>query len=161
MGIAQHPDGRILAALRFSGPQWPWHKKYIEAWGGKPADNVGRIFRQVMFSTSDDGGVTWELMRPFADAEGKPVIVQQESNGQLVPMPGGRLVLVHQRRFGPYQLIARVSEDNGKTWLHDEYRLSAGFGYSGNVVLPDGTIITVTGKSLGGHKAQVIRWRLP
>ena len=161
IGLAQDADGRVLGAMRFSGPQWPWHTKYIEAWGGKPADGVGRIFRQVMFSASDDGGVTWSPIKPFADAEGKPVIVQQESNGQLVPLPDGRLVLVHQRRFGPYQLIARVSKDNGKTWLHDEYRLSAGFGYSGNVLLDDGTIVTVTGKSLGGHKAQVIRWRLP
>ena len=142
----------------------------MEAWGGRPADNVGRIFRQVMFSTSTDGGRTWAMMQPFADADGKPVIVQQETNGQLVPLPNGRLVLVHQRRFGPMQVIARVSDDNGLTWSHDEYRLSAGFGYSGNTVLPDGTIVTVTGQTLASqglegpnadNRAQVIRWRLP
>ena len=161
IGLAQDADGRVLGAMRFSGPQWPWHKNYIEAWGGKPADGVGRIFRQVMFSTSHDDGVTWSLFRPFTDAKGRPVIVQQETNGQLVPLSNGRLVLVHQRRFGPLQLIARVSEDNGKTWLHDEYRLSAGFGHSGNILLEDGTIVTITGKSLSGYNAQVIRWRLP
>ena len=169
VGIAKHSDGRVLAALRFSGAPWPWHTKYIEPWGGAEADGVGRIFRQVMFSTSADGGATWEFMRPFADAKGKPVIIQQETNGQLVPLPNGRLVLVHQRRFGAHQLIARVSEDDGKTWAHDEYRISAGFGYSGNTVLPDGTIVTVTGQTLasesmegpGNNRAQVIRWRLP
>ena len=169
VGIAQDDDDRIVAALRFSGAPWPWHKKYIEPWGGREPDNIGRIYRQVMFSTSVDGGGTWEPMRPFADADGKPVVVQQETNGQLVPLLNGRLVLVHQRRFGAHQLIARVSEDNGKTWSHDEYRLSAGFGYSGNTVLPDGTILTVTGQTLasksmegpGNNRAQVIRWRLP
>ena len=162
IGMAEDSNGRVVAAMRFSGPQWPWHTKYVEAWGGKEADDVGRIFRQVMFSASDDGGVTWSPLQPFADADGEPVIVQQETNGQLVPLPDGRLVLVHQRRFGPYQLIARVSNDNGKTWSRDEYRLSAGFGYSGNVALSDGTIVTVVGQSLDGkHNAQTIRWRLP
>jgi len=169
VGIAKHLDGRVLAALRFSGAPWPWHTKYIEPWGGAQPDGIGRIFRQVMFSTSADGGATWELMRPFADADGKPVIIQQETNGQLVPLPNGRLVLVHQRRFGSHQLIARVSEDDGKTWSHNEYRLSAGFGYSGNILLADGTIVTVTGQTVasasmegpGDNGAQIIRWRLP
>ena len=169
VGIAQDADGRIVAAQRLSGAPWPWHKKYIEAWGGKEPDNIGRIYRQVMFSTSADGGTNWETLRPFADADGKTVIVQQETNGQMVPLADGRLVLIHQRRFGPMQLIARLSNDNGQTWSHDEYRLSAGFGYSGNTVLPDGTILTVTGQTLasagmegpGNNRAQVIRWRLP
>ena len=56
----------------------------------------------------------------------------------------------------------RSGADGGKTWLHDEYRISAGFGFSGSVLLDDGTIVTVTGKSVGRvHGAQVIRWRLP
>ena len=161
-GLLELSDGRLVAVLRFSGPPYPWHKDYIEAWGGAEADTAGRIFRQVMLSFSQDGGLTWTPMHPFADAEGKAVIVQQESNGQMVETPDGRLVLVHQRRFGPYQVIGRVSEDRGETWLQDEYRLSAGFGYSGNLVLADGTILTVTGKSIGGnHGAQAIRWHLP
>jgi len=161
-GLAQDRSGRVVAALRFSGPPWYWHKKFTKAWGGKAPDSHGRIFKQVMFSSSPDGGQTWDSMRPFADANGKSVIVQLESNGQLVPLPDGRLVLVHQRRFGEWQLIARVSNDNGATWSHDEYRLSAGFGFSGNTVLDDGTILTVTGNSVNGKAgAQVIRWRLP
>ena len=190
--LLQLADGRVLSVLHFAvpasagkhfsqgiglqyvlrstdggrtwqgGPDPALLKPLIEAWGGAPADNVGRIFRQVMFSRSTDAGLTWATMKPFADADGKPVIIQQETNGQLVPLGDGRLVLVHQRRSGPIQLIARLSEDNGKTWSRDEYRLSAGFGYSGNLVLKDGTILTVTGKSLGGtHAAQVIRWRPP
>jgi len=176
-GLAQAPSGRVLATLRFSGYPWVWHERMKEAWGGREPDKIGRIFRQVMFSASDDGGLNWEMMRPFADADGESVIIQQETNGQMVPLGDGRIVLIHQRRFGPYQLVGRVSIDGGKTWLHDEYRISAGFGYSGSVVLDDGTIVTCTGKSIasnilgadskggeeveGRHEAQIIRWKLP
>ena len=162
IGLSQDATGRVLGAMRFSGPQWPWHKRIMVEWGGRPADDAGRIFRQVMSSNSTDGGLTWTPLRPFTDAHGVPVIVQQETNGQLVPLPDGRVVLVHQRRFGPFETIARVSLDGGETWLHDEYRLSAGFGFSDSVLLADGTIVTVLGKSIGGKSgAQAIRWRLP
>ena len=162
IGLAQDASGRVLGAMRFSGAQWPWHKRMMVQWGGRPADDVGRIFRQVMSSDSTDGGLTWTPLRPFADAHGVPIIVQQETNGHLLPLPDGRVVLVHQRRFGAHQIIGRVSLDGGETWLHDEYRLSAGFGFSDSVLLDDGTIVTVMGKSAGGkHGAQAIRWRLP
>ncbi len=161
-GLAQQPSGRLVAVLRFSGAPWPWHQRMREPWGGRDADNIGRIFRQVMFSTSEDGGLTWAMMKPFFDADGKPVIIQQETNGVLLPLSDDRIVLVHQRRFGPFQNIGRVSADGGKTWLHDEYRLSAGFGFPSTLLLDDGTIVTATGKSYGGkHAAEVIRWRLP
>lgn len=163
VGIAEGAKGELLAALRYSGPQQHWHKDFKDAWRGGEPDSIGRVFRQVMFSSSPDGGVTWEAMRPFADSDGRPVIAQQETNGSLVPLSGGRLLLIHQRRFGdPYQLIGRLSEDNGQTWLPDEYHLSAGFGFPGSVVLEDDTIVTVTGKSLGGiHGAEAIIWKLP
>ena len=157
-------SGRLIAALRFSGPQRSWHAGMMNEWGGRAADGVGRIFRQVMFSTSQDGGKTWATMRPFFDARGEPVIIQQETNGQLVPLGDGRIALVHQRRFGPYQLIARFSVDGGKTWLHDEYRLSKGFGFSTNVLLDDGTIVTSVGQSIPGDphdRVAIIRWQPP
>lgn len=161
-GIMQEPSGRLVAALRFSGAAWAWHEQMREAWGGRDPDDQGRIFRQVMFSTSADGGETWEMMRPFFDAQGQPVIIQQETNGHVLPLPDGRLVLIHQRRFGPMQNIARVSLDGGETWLHDEYRLSSGFGFPSSIVLEDGTIVTATGRSVDGKPgAQVIRWKLP
>jgi len=163
-GVAQEPSGRLIAALRFSGPQRPWHKTIMKEWGGRQADGVGRIFRQVMFSTSQDGGKTWATMRPFFDADGEPVIVQQETNGQLIPLGDGRIALVHQRRFGPYQIIARFSVDNGKTWLHEEYRLSKGFGFTSSVLLDDGTIVTATGQSISNddnNRVSIIRWKPP
>jgi hypothetical protein len=54
-GLAQEPSGRVLATLRFSGYPWVWHERMKEAWGGREPDKIGRIFRQVMFSASDDG----------------------------------------------------------------------------------------------------------
>ena len=48
------------------------------------------------------------------------------------------------------------------TWLHDEYRLSAGFGFPSSILLDDGTIVTATGSSIEGKAgAQVIRWKPP
>ena len=163
-GVAQEQSGRLIAALRFSGPQHPWHKTIMKEWGGRPADGVGRIFRQVMFSESSDGGKNWATMRPFFDAQGQPVIIQQETNGQLVPLGDGRIALVHQRRFGPFQIVVRFSVDAGKTWLHDEYRLNKGFGFTTSVLLDDGTIVTATGQSVSGAEDQcvsVIRWKPP
>jgi len=63
--------------------------------------------------------------------------------------------------------MARVSEDHGRTWLPDEYRLQAGFGYPGSVALADGTIITTTGRcrcDINSEAAEpggavVIRWK--
>ncbi len=163
-GIAEEASGRLVAALRFSGPQHPWHKTIMKQWGGRPADGVGRIFRQVMFSSSEDGGRTWETMRPFFDPLGEPVIIQQETNGQLVPLGDGRVALIHQRRFGPFQIVARFSIDHGRTWLPDEYRLNKGFGFTTSVLLDDGTIVTATGQSIQGQKddhVSIIRWKPP
>jgi hypothetical protein len=61
-----------------------------------------------------------------------------------------------------------VSEDEGKTWGREVYRVSFGNGYPASVVLEDGTIVTVTGNSpfdsapeKGPYTAQAIRWNLP
>jgi len=99
-----------------------------------------------------------------------------ESNGELVELGDGRLVLVHQTRYaeppdrargyfrGRSQLCARVSLDHGRTWLPERYRLLFGFGYSSTLALEDDTLITVTGTSLGDNgdprRAAAIRWSL-
>ena len=124
-----------------------------------------------MLGSSPDGGSTWQNFRPVADANGQTLLVSGESNGELVQMPDGRVVLIHQRRYprSQEQLIARVSVDGAKSWLPDEYRLSFGFGYSDSLALDDGTIITVAGKTpcdasskpIASPGAEVIRWRLP
>ena len=97
-----------------------------------------------------------------------------ECHGQLVQLPDGTLVLVHDRRY-PYEnceAVARVSRDNGQTWERDIYHMSYGTGYPASVALEDGTMVIVTGNTplyspqgcaMGDHtwSAQAIRWRLP
>ena len=87
----------------------------------------------------------------------------------MVPLPDGRVVLVHQRRYPgtQSQIIGRVSGDGGLSWSRDEYRLSAGFGYPSSLALADGTVVTVVGQTcagpdgsdpVAGFGAVAIRW---
>ena len=46
---------------------------------------------------------------------------------------------------GATQSCARISLDNGLTWLPERYRPIFGFGYPGSLVLEDDTIVTITG----------------
>ena len=150
----------------------------MATWGEAPTapDAHGRLFRHVVLGQSPDGGITWERLRPVLDAGGTPLMAHGECNGELLQVPDGRLVLVHQTRYaegperargyyrGRSQLCARVSEDGGETWLPPRYRLLFGFGYSSSLALDDGTIVTASGASLGDNgdprRAAVIRWRL-
>ena len=104
------------------------------------------------------------------DADGKPLLVFGECHGQLVDLPDGRVVLVHDLRY-PYEkqaTIGRVSDDGGKTWSRDIYHVSAGGGYAASVALEDGTIVTVTGntridsaaKPIEPWSVQAVRWKL-
>ena len=168
----QQKDGTILAAFRYSGFPLPWHEKYAKQWGAvDEPDDHGRVLRHIMLGHSTDAGATWQDLRPVADATGHTVLRHGDCNGELVEVPDGRMVLIHQRRY-PRELaqqVARVSEDGGKTWSRDEYQLMGGFGYSGSCVLDDGTIITAIGQAISDetgswvnppYQAEVIRWRL-
>ena len=165
-------DGKLLAAFRYSGYSPPWHKEKAEGWGGRPQpDGIGRYFKNVFLGDSLDGGRTWQSLRPLLDAQGQALLEVGECHGQLVQVPDGRVVLVHDFRY-PYlemQVLAHISEDGGQTWLPEKYRLSFGYGYPSSTVLDDGTIITVTGcprMSASGHmedpdayEACIILWR--
>ena len=167
--VTQIPTGRVMAVLRYSGPQQPWHHDIAEAWNAGEPDTHGRMFRTVVLSDSDDGGVTWQPMRPVADADGRALLQMNDTNGEVLNLPDGRLLLVFVRRDpnDAMQLMALLSGDNGHSWQPDAYRLQAGFGYPGSLVLDDGTIVTVTGRAVNDNKgtplipfdAQVIRWK--
>ena len=169
--IIELADGKLLAVFRYSGSPLPWHKDMIEKWGGKSEpDGIGRFFKHAFLGDSSDGGRTWENLRPLFDAEGKPLLVLGECHGQLVKLPDGRVVLVHDLRY-PYvkqATIGRVSADGGKTWSRDVYHLSDGGGYAASAVLDDGTIVTVTGntrtdptaKPIEPWSVQAVRWRV-
>jgi hypothetical protein len=172
-GLAELPDGTILAALRYSGAPEPWHTpEIVKTWRGSKPDAHGRMFKNVLLGDSPDRGHTWQNLRPVTDAKGETLLPRYDTSAVLVQMPDGRLVMVTVRR-GPYgqcQLVGKVSEDGGRTWLPEEYRVMAGFGYPSSLALPDGTIITVSGKTVPkeGERmpdrpkgAEVIRWHLP
>jgi hypothetical protein len=172
-GIAELADGTVLAAFRYSGPPQPWHQGMVGAWNGAPQpDAHGRLFRIILRGHSTDQGLTWGDLGPIAAAGGGALLIHGECNGELVPLPDGRVVLVHQRRYprSQSQIIARVSADGGRSWGRDEYRLSAGFGYPSSLALADGTLVTVVGRTLAGPAggdpvegfgAVAIRWRIP
>lgn len=177
-GFCELDSGLLLGAFRFSGPPRPWHHRIIAQWGEPPdePDAHGRIFRHVVLGESPDGGYSWQNLRPILDDAGIPLMAHGESNGELVQLPDGRLVLVHQTRYaegpdrergyfrGRSQLCARVSLDAGQTWLPERYRLLFGFGYSSTLALEDGTLLTATGACLGDNgdprRGAIIRWRL-
>ena len=65
-------------------------------------------------------------------------------------------------------MLARVSWDAGQTWELELYKLTRGHGYSGSVVLKDGTIVTLAGDgqlSRAGrptgrrYTLQALRWK--
>lgn len=167
--LNQLPNGRVMAVLRYSGPQQPWHHDVAEAWNAGDPDIHGRMFRTVVLSDSDDGGITWQPMRPVADANGRAMLQMNDTNGHVVSLPDGRLLLVYVRRDPNYamQLMALLSDDDGQSWQPDTYNLQAGFGYPSSLVLDDGTVVTVTGRAVNDKTgkplipfdAQVIRWK--
>ena len=170
--ILERSENNLLAAFRYSGFPRPWHEDMLEKWGGNtPPDGIGRYFKHVFLGDSTHGGRTWQNLRPLLDAEGRPVLEFGQCHGQSVKVPDGRVVLVHDNRY-PYtntETIARVSRDDGQTWLPDAYHLSEGSSYPSSVVLEDGTIVTVVGSTrldsaaqpIEPWSAKVVRWRLP
>ncbi len=178
-GFIERGDGQMMGAFRFSGPPRSWHQDRVASWGEPPhpePDSHGRLFRHVVLGESDDGGRHWRNLRPILAADGTPLMAHGESNGELVELSDGRLVLIHQTRYaesfdaakgyfrGRSTLSARVSDDAGLTWRRQRYRLMFGFGYSGTLVLTDDTLVTVTGCCLGDNgdvrRAAIIRWRI-
>jgi hypothetical protein len=177
-GFLERGNGQMMGAFRFSGPPRAWHQSLGASWGELPAepDAHGRLFRHVVLGESDDGGQPWHNLRPILAADDTPLMAHGESNGELVELSDGRLVLVHQTRYaesfdaakggfrGRSTLSARVSDDAGLTWRRQRYRLMFGFGYSGTLALADDTLVTVTGCCLGDNgdprRAAVIRWHI-
>jgi len=175
IGLEESADGTVLAAIRHQPPRQPWETPVLVAdWRGELPElrGHGNVFKNVLLGDSPDAGVTWRNLRPVRDSEGNTLLSKMDTSAELVQMPDGRLVMIVIRRV-PYQrcqLIAKVSEDGSQTWSAETYRVMAGFGYPSSLALPDGTIVTVSGKTIPGyagyrmgempHGAEVIRWRL-
>lgn len=177
--VLQLESGKLLGVFRYQRDWRPADPpEMVETMGAGPSTSVPGIpgsgstaFKHVFVGDSFDDGRTWQDLRPLRTKQGKPVISFGECHGQLAQVPDGRVIMVHDRRY-PYdraEVRARVSEDDGLTWLPETFHVSAGHGYPASVTLDDGTIVTVTGATpydaqanvLGDWRAEAVRWRLP
>ena len=174
--ILESQNGDLLAALRYQRSiRRDNPSELLDLWADPDGAQVGApLYKRVFLADSTDQGATWSNLRGLMTADEKPVVEYGQCHGQLVQVPDGRVVLVHDNRYPGEnaEVIARVSGDNGQTWQPQAYHVSFGMGYPASVVLDDGTIVTVTGNTpmyspqglaIGDHTWSVaaIRWRLP
>jgi len=165
--IIQLKSGNLLGAFRHQRYRRWWDTKENLAALGAPDTHLP--FKHVFIGDSNDGGRTWQNLRPVRDKTGKALIGFGECHGQLVQAADGRVVLVHGNRYpGEHgEIRARVSCDEGKTWLPEVYHMAHGRGYASSVALSDGTIVTVTGNVNLVNMLKIpcpavaIRWKLP
>ena len=177
--VIQLASGRLMGAFRYQRPPHPGETpEEIRALGGDPdwvnpatGKRPNSAFKHVWIGASDDQGRTWKEFTAVRDRSGRFLLEFGETHGQLVQVPDGRVVLVHDRRY-PYQHAhtrARISNDEGRTWEPEIYHVSDGIGYPSSVALPDGTVVTITGNTkldasyrpIGQWKVQAVRWQLP
>ena len=87
---------------------------------------------------SRDGGQTW--------TEPRETNITSGACPRMIKLSDGRLLLTFGRRYKPFGLYARISEDAGRTWSHTSWLLRAApdgnQGYSSSVELEPGTIFT-------------------
>lgn len=117
-------------------------------------DRVLRLCR------SEDNGITWTNEGPITDPKQMP--------GHLLRLPDGRILLaVGDRREGHLGVMARVSDDEGKTWgpfFRLVHMQNEDGGYPSSVALEDGSILTAYyskhSELYDGYCMAVVRWRL-
>ena len=121
------------------------------------------IYKHLFLADSEDDGRTWQNLRPLTWHGACP--------GELVKLSDDRIVVIYNVRY-PHEkahVRAQVSSDGGRTWSADHYLISSGDGYPSSVVLPDDTIVTMTGctqlnavgKPLEAINMNAVRWKVP
>jgi hypothetical protein len=150
-------SGGLIAAIRY--------QPFFEM--DTPLAGLGK---RVFLADSEDGGRTWVDFRPVRRVPDGPADVEfGEAHGELSQLSDGTLVLTHDRRYPRDQarLLARISRDQGQTWIPQVYNLTLaggtvlgssergyGTGYASSLVLEDDTIVTMTGAGT------CVRWRV-
>ena len=147
-GIAILPDGKWLATIRYGRPRLDDDPLDVceQITSHDPAGvNVGyRLYKHLFLVESHDRGRSWcnlrQLCTVFGQCYGYPAAV------------GNTVAVLHDTRYGPNPQSGRalVSHDGGDTWEDETYYVYygiSGSGYSRNVTLDDGTILTVAGIS--------------
>ena len=145
---ARTTDGGLTwRFLSFIGPEPTGYSIMPSTVRLSPTDLVSTIRRLdkpkswIDAYTSHDDGRTWSyLSMPEPDTgEGNPP--------SLLRLADGRLSLIYGRRARPYSILARLSNDQGKTWsgpiiLRDDGG-AADVGYVRSIIRPDGKIVAV------------------
>ena len=113
------------------------------------------------FTSSNDGGKTWETLRP-SGIDGLPP--------HLTLLNDGRILLSYTRRNEPNQIEAVISNDGGKTFGETiiveklpQHKYEGDFGYPASVQLKDGSILTVYYAIYGDDKKPSImytKWKI-
>ncbi len=100
--------------------------------------------KQTLQSESRDGGRTWSTPRSIG-VWGFP--------SHLLKLRDGRLVMTYGHRARPLGNLARVSEDQGRTWSEamtiSDDGTSSDIGYPSTVQLTDGSLLTVWYELMG------------
>lgn len=115
----------------------------------------------MFFTSSSDGGKTWETLRP-SGIDGLPP--------HLIKLTDGRILLTYSRRNEPNQIEAVVSCDGGKTFgetivveKFPQHAYEGDFGYPATVELSDGSLLTVYYAIYSGDKKPSImytKWKI-
>ena len=113
------------------------------------------------FTSSSDGGKTWETLRP-SNIDGLPP--------HFTLLKDGRILLTYSRRNEPNQIEAVISSDGGKTFSEPivvetfpKHAYEGDFGYPSSVELKDGSIVTVYYAIYGDDKKPSImytKWKI-
>ena len=163
-GIAQLPSGQLLAGVRYQRPLLPTDLPAMRQVSGDE-----RGFKHHFLIDSDDGGRTWQNLRPLTTIYG-------QCYGYPAAQSDGTVIVIHDTRYGPGPDAARamISRDEGRTWEDEVYYVffgEGGTGYSESIVLDDDTILTVGGTSthpdakrywnasIGYSHLTAIRWK--
>lgn len=192
-GPTQLSDGRILyagkqlwrqnprvgvAVSSDDGVSWQWLAE-IPARDGDDPNNYhelhavetgdGRIVAQIrnhnkanhretLQSESSDGGKSWSVPRSIG-VWGLP--------SHLTRLADGRLLMTYGHRRAPIGNLARISEDEGRSWsdpiMISDDAASGDMGYPSTVQLDDASLLTVWYERMSGNTNAVLRqarWRL-
>jgi len=177
--LLQLPSGRLLAASRYQrdqrlpgDPAEPFQHKLMNGFrpqfpseeSKNPYSELTNRVKNIYLSESLDGGLTWVNERCVTSFLQCP--------GDLVQLPDSTLVLTFLHRYpddvAHTGIRAMISDDEGGTWRDGRYIISQGFGedidsgssYPGNIVMPDGTVITVCGNFTNGHlRLEAVHWK--
>jgi hypothetical protein len=107
------------------------------------------------YATSDNGATWRYLSRPAPDTGDK-----SGNPPSLVRLRDGRLAVTYGHRAPPFEIRARVSGDNGRTWSEDTVLRGDGgawdIGYTRSVERADGKIVTVYYWAVAPQKERTI-----